>query len=63
MYTPTEKTFTGNWIVDILLVVIIVGVAYPFLMTIEQRYENSKGVWEEFKRSKKMRENKENLNE
>lgn len=60
MYTSPEDTFTGNWIVDILLVVIIVGVAYPLLMTLGERYEKSKEVWKEFKRSKKLRENKEN---
>ena len=60
MYTPPENTFTGNWIVDIVLVVIVVGVAYPFLMTLGERYEKSKKVWQEFKRSKELRENKEN---
>ena len=60
MYTSPENRFTGNWIVDILLVVIIVGVAYPLLMTLSERYEKSKEVWKEFKRSKKLRENKEN---
>ena len=52
MYTPPENTFTGNWIVDIVLVVIVVGIAYPFLMTLGQRYEKSKELWKEFKRSK-----------
>jgi len=60
MYTPPENTFTGNWIVDIVLVVIVVGVAYPFLMILGERYEKSKKVWQEFKRSKELRENKEN---
>jgi hypothetical protein len=60
MYTSPDNTFTGNWIVDIVLVVIVVGAAYPFLMTLGERYEKSKKVWQDFKRSKELRENKEN---